>query len=98
MVSTDRLRTFIEFVHDIAFNMQKGIQTDAVVKDFAKAIDKVAHNRLLYKLSAYGLDRFFSLWKTLRKLSSKGNHLRQLQFFQAFHRAQFWALFFFSFI
>ena len=45
----------IEFVHDIAFNMQEGIQNDVVVMDFAKAFDKVAHNRLLYKLSSYGV-------------------------------------------
>ena len=44
----------IEFVHDIAFNMQKGIQ-NVVVMEFAKAFDKVAHNRLLYKLSSYGV-------------------------------------------
>ena len=42
----------IEFVHDIAFNMQKGIQNGVVVRDFAKAFDKVAHNRLLYTLSS----------------------------------------------
>ena len=45
----------IEFVHDIAFNLQKGIQNGVVVMDFAKAFDKVAHNRLLYKLSSYGV-------------------------------------------
>ena len=44
----------IEFVHDIAFNMQKGHQNGVVVMDFAKAFDKVAHNRLFYKLSSYG--------------------------------------------
>ena len=43
-------------VHDIAFNMQKGHQNDVVVMDFAKAFDKVAHNRLLYKLSSYGIN------------------------------------------
>ena len=43
----------IEFVHNIAFNMQKGHQNDVVVMDFAKAFDKVAHHRLLYKLSSY---------------------------------------------
>ena len=43
----------IEFVHDIAYNMQEGIQNDVVVMDLAKAFDKVAHNRLLYKLSSY---------------------------------------------
>ena len=45
----------IEFIHDIAFNMQKGVQYDVVVMDFAKAFDKVAHNRLLFKLSSYGV-------------------------------------------
>ena len=45
----------IVFVHDITFNMQEGIQNDVVVMDFAKAFDKVAHNRLLYKLSSYGI-------------------------------------------
>ena len=35
--------------------MQKGIQNDVVVMDFAVAFDKVAHNRLLYKLLAYGV-------------------------------------------
>ena len=45
----------IEFVNDIAFNMQKGHQNDVVVMDFAKAFDKVAHNRLLYKLPSYGV-------------------------------------------
>ena len=44
----------IEFVHGIAFNQQKGVQNDVVEMDFAKAFDKVAHNRLLYKLSSYG--------------------------------------------
>ena len=29
--------------------MQAGVQNDVVVMDFAKAFDKVAHNRLLYK-------------------------------------------------
>ena len=50
--------------------MQKGIQNDVVVVDFAKAFDKVAHNILLYKLSSYGgkgkhfgIDRLISLWQ-----------------------------------
>ena len=45
----------IEFVHDIAFNMQKGVQNSVMVMDFATAFDKVAHNRLLFKLSSYGV-------------------------------------------
>ena len=39
----------------MALNMQKGIQNDVVVMDFAKAFDKVAHNRMLYELSSYGV-------------------------------------------
>ena len=45
------------FVHDIAFSIHKGHQNDVVVMDFAKAFDKVSHNRLLYKLSSYGVKR-----------------------------------------
>ena len=45
----------IECVYDKAFNMQKGHKNDVVVMDFAKAFDKVAHNRLLCKLSSYGV-------------------------------------------
>ena len=37
--------------------MQKGIQNDIVVMDFAETFDKVAHNRLLDKLSLYGVKR-----------------------------------------
>ena len=46
---------YFEFVHDIAYNMQEGIQRNVVVMDFAKAFDKVAHNQLFYKLSSYGV-------------------------------------------
>ena len=46
------LRTqLIEFVHDIAFSMQKGIQNEYVMMDFAT----VVHSRLFYKLSSYGV-------------------------------------------
>ena len=44
----------IEYVHYMAFNMQKGVQNDVVMMDFVKSFDKVAHNRLLFKLSSYG--------------------------------------------
>ena len=50
-----------EFDHDIAFNMQKGAQNDVVVMDFAKAFDKVTHNRFLFKLSSYGVN-LVKLW------------------------------------
>ena len=31
-------------------------QTDAILLDFAKAFDKVAHKRLLLKIQAIGID------------------------------------------
>jgi len=40
---------------DIAFVLDKGQSADLVFLDFAKAFDKVPHNRLLKKLRAYGL-------------------------------------------
>ena len=45
----------IEFVNGKAFNMQKCHQHDVVVMNFAETFHKVAHNRLLYKLSYYGV-------------------------------------------
>ena len=93
----------IEFVNGIAFNMQKGHQNDVVVMDLAKAFDKVAHNRLLYKLSYYGVKGNTLGWigsflsEDCRKLSLKGNLPLLPQCFQAFHKAQFWALYSFSF-
>ena len=33
----------------------EGVQNDVEVMDFAKAFDKVAHNRLLYKLTSNGI-------------------------------------------
>ena len=67
----------IEFVHDIAFNMQACVQNDVVVMDFAKAFDKGAHNRLLYKLSSYGVKGNTLGWigSFLSVLSLKVNHL-----------------------
>ena len=54
-----------EFVHDIAFNMQEGIQNDVVVMDFAKAFDKVALQTVIIwgRGKYFGMDRLFSLWQ-----------------------------------
>ena len=35
--------------------MDGKLQVDAVILDFSKAFDKVAHSRLLYKLDYYGI-------------------------------------------
>lgn len=45
----------IDFTQELARNLDKGQQIDAVVMDFSKAFDKVAHNRLLLKLENYGV-------------------------------------------
>ena len=37
-------------------------QVDILVMDFAKAFDKVSHNRLLYKLQAYGIQGKAHRW------------------------------------
>ena len=44
-----------ELVHDLAKNMHDGLQNDVIVLDFSKAFDKVGHERLLKKLSWYGI-------------------------------------------
>jgi len=42
-------------IHDIANNLARGRQVDAVLLDFSKAFDKVPHMRLLHKLDYYGV-------------------------------------------
>ena len=75
----------IEFVHDTAFNMQTGVQNDVVVMDFAKAFDKVAHNRLLFKLLSYGFKGNMLGWIG-SFLSLKGNHPLLSRCSQVYHR------------
>ena len=45
----------LSFVQELAANSDKNIQTDLIIMDFAKAFDKVPHQRLLYKLKFYGI-------------------------------------------
>ena len=42
-------------IDDIARNMEEGDQTDIILLDFAKAFDKVPHDRLLHKMEFYGV-------------------------------------------
>jgi hypothetical protein len=42
-------------IDDIAQNMEEGDQTDIILLDFAKAFDKVPHDRLLHQMEFYGV-------------------------------------------
>lgn len=46
----------LEFTTDIHFNMDHSLQTDCIFLDFSKAFDRVAHCRLISKLSVLKLD------------------------------------------
>ena len=48
-------KQLIEFVSDIANQLDQGLQTDACVLDFSKAFDKVNHQKLLSKLATLGV-------------------------------------------
>jgi hypothetical protein len=50
------------FVDDLMKNMQGKSQTDVIIMDFAKAFDKVEHNRLCYKLQQYGIRGKTNQW------------------------------------
>ena len=83
--------------------MQKGHQNEVVVMDFAKAFDKVAHNRLLYKLSSYGVKGNTLGWigsflsGRSQQVVLEGKSSSSAPCCQTSHRAQFLALFYFSF-
>ena len=46
----------VEFVSNMVNGMRDGKQNDVVIMDFAKAFDKVSHQKLLFKLKKYGID------------------------------------------
>jgi len=43
-------------------SIDSGIAVDAIYLDFAKAFDKVPHERLLYKLEKYGIKGQLLKW------------------------------------
>lgn len=49
----------IGFMNDVARDMESGGQTNLIVMDFSKALDKVSHKELL---SNYGIDKFTLRW------------------------------------
>ena len=52
----------VEFIDDLAYNMQNGGQTDVAIMDFSKAFHKVGHQRLLLKLDHYGIRGKTNKW------------------------------------
>lgn len=51
-----------EFTTDLHNNMNSNLQTDCIFLDFSKAFDRVAHCRLISKLSALRLDSLTLSW------------------------------------
>ena len=49
-------------VHDWVSALDKGLSTDIIYVDFAKAFDSVSHRKLLYKLHAYGIRGYVKDW------------------------------------
>ena len=45
----------LTLIHELASNLDRGLRTDMIILDFAKAFDKVPHERLLTKLNHYGI-------------------------------------------
>ena len=52
----------LETIEDISLLYDKGIATDEIFLDFAKAFDKVPHQRLLYKLHKQGISGNMLCW------------------------------------
>lgn len=51
-----------EFTTDLHYNMNDNLQIDCIFLDFSKAFDRVAHCRLISKLSALRLDSLTLSW------------------------------------
>ena len=49
-------------MEDISLLYDQGISIDEIFLDFAKAFDKVSHQRLIYKLSKYGINGRLLCW------------------------------------
>ena len=52
----------LEFTTNMINGMRDGKQNDVVIMDFAKAFDKVSHQKLLFKLRKYGIDETTCGW------------------------------------
>jgi hypothetical protein len=52
----------VDFVHELSQHLNKGQQVDAIIMDFSKAFDRVAHNALLHKLGRVGVTGKTQIW------------------------------------
>jgi hypothetical protein len=56
------MSNLLETMDFITHNIDLGYQTDIIYLDFAKAFDKVSHNKLLIKLKSYDIDNTILRW------------------------------------
>ena len=63
--------TQLTLAHELADNLHNGIQTDLVILDFSKAIDKVPHRKLLMKMDHYGIRG--TTWRWVESFLSNRN-------------------------
>jgi hypothetical protein len=52
----------LEYVDILSSSIEQGIVIDVLYTDFSKAFDTVPHQRLIAKLSAYGIDQITTDW------------------------------------
>ena len=48
-------RQLLELLEELTSNLDKGKQTDVIIVDIAKAVDRVNHSLLCHKLDHYGI-------------------------------------------
>ena len=67
-------------LEDLAKNLDHGKQGDIILLDFAKAFDTVPHQRLLSKLSHYGVQDTFniSFFNAIKIMYRKKNSWKRL--------------------
>ena len=65
------LANLLVFLNKVTESINDGLCIDVIFLDFAKAFDKVPHQRLLRKLKAHGINgkifKWISAWLTNRK-------------------------------
>lgn len=52
----------LEFTNELLHNMDENFQTDCIFLDFSKAFDRVAHSRLIGKITSLNLDSLTTSW------------------------------------